>query len=89
MIVDTNILALAIVGLIGYAILTYVDEGKSMITWSDVGKILLIFAVVEGLMYVVAPVPVTDCTKPTVMPFRLPFGGGGVDANDAFGGSLS
>lgn len=53
---DSSLLSLVIVALIGYCLIQKYGSG-SMLTWTDIGKILIIFAVVEGLMYF-APVPV-------------------------------
>ena len=61
---DNSVLSLIIVAIIGYCVISK-DNTSKMLTWGDIGKILLIFAIVEGLMYVVAPVPMRlVCTKP-------------------------
>lgn len=56
--VDSSVIALIVVGIIGFCLLNKSNDGSKMLTWGDVGKILLIFAIVEGLMYLVAPLPV-------------------------------
>ena len=74
--IDTSVLALIIVGIIGYCIISKADGGSNMLKWSDVGKILLIFAIVEGLMYLVAPIPARLVSnKPTVTIEGMVLGG--------------
>ena len=83
--IDTSVLALLVVGIIGYCILSKSDNGSNMLKWSDVGKILLIFAIVEGLMYLVAPIParlVSDKPNKTIDCMIM----GGGDEEDIEGG---
>lgn len=73
---DTSVLALLIVGIIGYCIVSK-DKSAKMLTWTDVGKILIVFAIIEGLMYLVAPLPTRIvCTKPARTLEGMVLGGG-------------
>ena len=73
--VDSSVLALVIVGIIGYCIINK-DKNAKMLTWADVGKLLLVFAIIEGLMYLVAPLPMRlVCSKPARTLEGMFFGG--------------
>ena len=78
---DSSILSLLIVAIIGYCLIN--KENGKMLTWADVGKILLLFAIVEGLMYFVAPLPVRLVCNKQADPFGGLFSGGDASFHDS------
>jgi len=86
--IDTSLIALLVVGVVGLLIVWYYNNDKpfkEIVRLEELGYLLLGFAVCVGLMYTLTPIPTTATKRE---PIDLLFEGGDSDAGFEAGSVL-